>query len=38
MGLGNSEEQLGFDVRENMESLKVWRPLNCGTRVSEEDE
>lgn len=38
MGLGNSGEKLGFDVLENRESLKVWGPLNCGTRVSEEDE
>lgn len=38
MGLGNSEEKLGLDIQENRESLKVWGPLNCGTRVSEEDE
>lgn len=36
MGLRNSEEKLGF--LENRESLKVQGPLNCGTRVSEEDE
>lgn len=38
MGLGNSEETLGLDIQENRESLKFWGPLNCGTRVSEEDE
>lgn len=38
MGLENPEKRLRCDVLENRESLKVWGPMNCGTRVSEEDE
>lgn len=30
--------RLRFVVLENRESLKVWGPMNCGARVSEEDE
>ena len=39
MGLENPEKRSSrFEVLENRESLKVWGPMNCATRVSEEDE
>lgn len=37
MGLENPEKRLQFDVLEKRESLKLWGPMKCGTRVSEED-
>lgn len=37
-GLENPKKRLRLDILENRESLKIWGPMNCGTRVSKEDE